>query len=85
MKCAIKGHGELEIEGLTLGGLPAMRLVQYHSPEMTVNAFNGNGYLRVKLRDVDLGYPLRAQEPVVKDRAQLDPSGGYDANGSHVE
>lgn len=54
MRFKVKGHGELEIEGLTLAGLPALRLVQFHAPEMAVNCQNGTGFLRVRLGDIDL-------------------------------
>jgi hypothetical protein len=54
MKFLVKGHGMLAIEGLTPAGLPAMRLVAFHCPNMTVNAHNGVGFLRVQLGDIEL-------------------------------
>lgn len=76
MKFPVKGHGELEIEGLMPAGLPAMRLVAYHSPDMTVNCFNGAGFLRVKLADIDLRPSFAPVESVNQDRAQLAKLGG---------
>lgn len=61
MKFRVKGHGELEIDGLTPAGLPAMRLVAYHAPNMTVNCHNGVGFLRVRLADIDLAPSFRAE------------------------
>lgn len=54
MRFKVKGHGELEIRGLTASGLPALRLVQFHSPEMAVNCHNGTGFVGVRLGDIDL-------------------------------
>lgn len=76
MKFLVQGHGELEIEGLTQASLPALRLVQYHSPSLTVNAHNGVGFLRVKLADIDLQPSFTPSEPLNADRAQLSKLGG---------
>lgn len=76
MKFKVKGHGELEIEGLTPAGLPALRLVAYHSPNMAVNCHNGTGFLRVRLADIDLAPSFSPREPVNTDRAQLAKLGG---------
>ena len=86
MKFNVKGHGELEIEGLTDAAVPALRLVQWHSPNMTVNAVTPSGVLRVKLVDVDLkpSFVRRDTVPNV-DRVQLAALGGFDANGSPSE
>lgn len=76
MKFEVKGHGELEVEGLTPAAVPALRLVQHHSPDMTVNCKTGVGILRVRLADINLA-PSFSQgvilpPPVVnEDRAQL--------------
>ena len=75
MKFEVKGHGMLAIEGLTPAGLPALRLVQYHAPNLTVNAHNGVGMLRVKLADVDLRPSFAREEPVNTDREQLSRLG----------
>lgn len=80
MKFPVKGHGALEIDGLTPAGLPALRLVQYHAPEMTVNAHNGVGMLRVRLADVNLAPSFSngviLPPPVLnEDRAQLEKLG----------
>lgn len=75
MKFEVKGHGPLEIEGLTPNGLAAMRLVQYHSPNLTVNAHNGVGFLRVKLVDIDLRPSLIPEAPANVDRDQLSRLG----------
>lgn len=76
MKFKVKGHGELEIEGLTNAALAAFRLVQYHSPNLTVNCHNGTGFLRVRLADVDLQPSFTPSEPINMDRAQLAKLGG---------
>lgn len=76
MKLKVRGHGELEIEGLTPAGLPALRLVAYHSPEMTVNFHTPSGLLRVLLKDIDLNPSFSHVEPVNQDRAQLAKLGG---------
>lgn len=76
MKFEVKGHGRLEIEGLTPAGLPALRLVQYHSPEFQVACHNGVGIMRVCLKDVDLTPTFSQREPLNTDRAQLAKLGG---------
>lgn len=75
MKFPVKGHGELEIEGLTPAGVPAMRLVAFHCPSMTVNAHNGVGFLRVKLADIDLRPSLTPLASANMDRDQLSRLG----------
>lgn len=76
MKFKIKGHGELEIEGLTPAGLPALRLVQYHSPDFQVACHNGVGIMRVCLKDIDLRPSFTPPEPLNADRAQLSKLSG---------
>lgn len=75
MKFEVKGHGMLAIEGLTPAGLPALRLVQYHSPEFQVACHNGTGIMRVCLKDIDLRPSLTAETPANMDRAQLSRLG----------
>ena len=72
----VKGHGKMEIEGLTPAGLPALRLVQYHCPEFQVACHNGIGILRVCLKDVDLNSNISPRDTVNVDRAQLAKLGG---------
>lgn len=81
MKFLVKGHGQLLIDGLTPAGIPALRLVQYHSPELTLNAHNGVGFLRVRLGDIDLAPSFSngviLPPPILnEDRAQLAKLGG---------
>lgn len=76
MKLLVKGHGELEIEGLTPAGLAALRLEQYHCPNLTLNALTTSGVLRVQLADIDLRPSFSPQEPLNADRAQLSKLGG---------
>lgn len=78
LKFSVKGHGELEIEGLTPAGLPSLKIVKGNSPNMTVNCHNGIGYLRVCLKDIDLTHPIKdAPEQFGNiDRAQLSKLGG---------
>lgn len=75
MKFPVKGHGALEIEGLTPVGVPALRLVQYHCPEFQVACHNGVGIMRVCLKDIDLSPSFSKEEPVNQDRAQLSRLG----------
>lgn len=75
MKFEVKGHGMLAIEGLTPSGVPALRLVQYHSPEFQVACHNGTGIMRVCLKDIDLRPSLTAETPANMDRAQLSRLG----------
>lgn len=80
MKFLVKGHGDLEIDGMTPAALPALRLVQYHSPDMTVNCHNGVGMLRVRLADINLAPSFSKgvilPPPVLnEDRAQLERLG----------
>lgn len=77
MKFHVKGHGELEIEGLTASAVPALRLVQWHAPTATMNALTPSGVLRVKLADIDLRPSFVRQEIAPNtDRAQLAKLGG---------
>jgi hypothetical protein len=66
MKLPVKGMGEQEIQGLTPSGLPALRLVQYHSPDLLVGGH--------RLGDIDLRPSF--SEPINIDRAQLAKLGG---------
>lgn len=82
MKFPVKGHGALEIEGLTPAGVPALRLVQYHCPDFQVACHNGVGIMRVCLKDIDLkpsfsnGVILPPPMEENTDRAQLAKLGG---------
>ena len=76
MKFKVKGHGELAIEGLTPAGLPALRLVAFHSPEFQVACHNGVGIMRVCLKVIDLSPSFSQREPLNTDRAQLAKLGG---------
>lgn len=76
MKFKVKGHGELAIEGLTPAGLPALRLVAFHSPDFQVACHNGVGIMRVCLKDIDLSPSFSPREPLNTDRAQLSKLGG---------
>jgi len=76
VRVSVTGHGELEVEGLTPASLAALRLVQYHAPNLTVNCHNGVGFLRVRLADIDLRPSFAPSEPVNMDRAQLAKLGG---------
>ena len=69
------GRVQLEIEGLTDACLPALRLVQVHSPQLSVVAMCGAERLIVPLKDVDLAPSLFAG-PLNQDRAQLAALGG---------
>lgn len=75
MKFEVKGHGMLAIEGLTPAGLPALRLVAFHSPDFQVACHNGTGIMRVCLKDIDLRPSLTAETPANMDRAQLSRLG----------
>jgi len=75
MKFEVKGHGMLAIEGLTPLGVPALLLVQYHSPDFQVACHNGTGIMRVCLKDIDLRPSLTAETPANMDRAQLSRLG----------
>lgn len=76
MKFQVKGHGMLAIEGLTPAGVPALRLVAFHSPEFQVACHNGTGIMRVCLKDIDLNPSFSQHEPLNTDRAQLAKLGG---------
>lgn len=65
-----KGSIELEVEGITEACLPALRLVQVHSPQLSVVAICGAERLIVPLKDVDLAPSLFAGT-LNTDRAQL--------------
>ena len=65
MKLSVKGSGDQEITGLTPSGLPALRLVQYHSPDLLIGAY--------RLGDIDLRPSF--SEPINIDRAQLKSLG----------
>lgn len=71
VRVLVKGHGELQVEGLTPASLAALRLVQYHAPQLTLNCLNGSGLLRVKLADMDLRPSFGREEAVNVDRSQL--------------
>ena len=75
MKFEVKGHGMLAIEGLTPAGLPALRLVAFHSPDFQVACHNGTGIMRVCLKDIDLRPSLAPETPANMDRAQLSRLG----------
>jgi hypothetical protein len=66
MKLPVKGMGEQEIQGLTTSGIPALRLVQYHSPDLLIGGY--------RLGDIDLRPSF--SEPINIDRAQLAKLGG---------
>jgi hypothetical protein len=76
VKFKVKGHGVLEIEGLTPAGVPALRLVQYHCPDFQVACHNGVGIMRVCLKDIDLSPSFSQPDPVNTDRAQLSKLSG---------
>lgn len=62
MKAHVTGKGLVDIAGLTPAGIPALRLLQYHSPDMTVGGH--------RLGDIDLAPSFR-NDPINTDRAQL--------------
>lgn len=74
MKLKTLALGELEFEGLTPTGLPSLRLLAYHCPDLPLKATNGPGYVMVNLRDIDLN-PSFSHEINI-DRAQLSKLGG---------
>ena len=65
MKLVVKGLGEQEIRGLVPAGLPALRLVQYHSPDLLLGGY--------RLGDIELRPSLNTETVHVSnmDRAQL--------------
>lgn len=71
MKFAATGRGDVEVEGLTHAGVPAMRLLAYHSPDLKVNCSCVAGTLQVRLGDIDFRPSFAPPEPVNSDRAQL--------------
>ncbi len=74
MKLRTLTLGELEFEGLTPAGLPALRLISYHCPNLPLKATNGPGYVMVNLRDIDLNPSFSPEINI--DRAQLSKLGG---------
>jgi len=74
MKLRTLTLGELEFEGLTPAGLPALRLISYHCPDLPLKATIGPGHVMVNLRDIDLS-PSFSHEINI-DRAQLAKLGG---------
>ena len=63
MRLATKAGASIEIHGLTPSGLPALRLVQHHSPDLTVDGH--------RLGDLNLAPSLSSNDPLNTDRAQL--------------
>ena len=74
MRVQVRGaKGEVEIAGLVPAGLPALRLVQYHSPQVVLTCSDGSTVL---LGDLDLNPSFSPREPLNADRAQLAKLGG---------
>lgn len=63
MKFPVDGQGDLEIVGLTPVSLPALRLVQYHAPDMALVCKTAKGTISVRLGDVNLRPSLTPAEP----------------------
>lgn len=77
MKFLARGiEGEVEIEGLTPAGLPALRLVQYHSPNLILACKVGTDPIKLTLGDVNLNPSFVPHENLNTDRAQLAKIGG---------
>jgi hypothetical protein len=66
----------VQIEGVTPASLAALRLVQYHAPNMIVTVITEQGTQQAKLKDIDLAPSFKQSEPVNHDRAQLAKLGG---------
>ena len=82
MKLHVEGYGTLDFPELTHKGIPQLQALAYLCPNLTVNAWTGDGFLRIKLSRINFlscfGHALDV------DKAQLAALGGYDANGSNV-
>lgn len=77
MNFVVRGVPEkVEIEGLTPNGLPALRLLQVHSPRMDITCKRGTDFIKVSLGDIDLAPSLVSREALNVDRAQLSKLGG---------
>ena len=68
MKLKTKTGESIEVRGLTPSSLPALRLVQFRSPDLTVDGY--------RLGDIDLNPSLSPEVPLNVDRAQLARLGG---------
>lgn len=77
MKFLARGiEGEVEIEGLTPAGLPALRLVQYHSPQVSLACRVGSVPTKLALGVIDLNPSFVPHDSLNTDRAQLAKIGG---------
>lgn len=73
----VKGLTEMvEIEGLTPAGLPSLRLLQYHSPQIILTCKRGSDFLKICLADIDLAPSFSPRDALNVDRAQLAKLGG---------
>lgn len=79
MKLRTTTHGELDFVHLNKSGIPALRLLSWHCPEMRMLGWTGDGWIHIPLKNVIFG---TIEE--VNDKAQLSKLGGWDANGSGV-
>ncbi len=75
MRLKVNGYGELEIHGLTPAGLPALRLVQFHSPEIVIRCQNGKDSIQVRLGDIDLAPSFKEGKPQPPARSAAAPNG----------
>lgn len=75
MKFKLAGQ-TVEIEGATPASIAALRLVQYHAPNMVVTINGPSGRTEAVLGDIDLAPSFKQAEPVNQDRAQLAKLGG---------
>lgn len=82
MHLHVEGYGTLDFPDLTHKGIPQLQALAYLCPDLTLNALNGGGWMRVKLSRINFlscfGHSLDV------GKAQLAKLGGYDGNGSPV-
>lgn len=82
MKLHVEGYGTLDFPDLTHKGIPQLQALAFLCPDLTVNAWMGDGFLRIKLSRINFlscfGHSLDV------DKAQLAKLGGWDGNGSPV-
>ena len=74
MRFQVMGRaGEVEIVGITPSGLPALRLVQYHSPQVSLACRDGS---IVALGEIDLAPSFSSRDPSNGNHEQLAKTGG---------
>lgn len=82
MKLKVRGYNELDFDGITKEGIPALRLLAHYCPRLTLNGWNGDGFVRVRLEMIS--FETIYEDMANNDRAQLQKLGGYGADGEYL-